>query len=277
MSLETDGFLSKDAPWIAKIRAENAARFSLCEKLNQLAVRIGMRELDVVTDTGYADSRIVALLLFYRSTSSFQGTVLLAERGMIVEARTLARSCLETAIHLGALRTDPEHVRNLLNDELFSRKQRAKAILDEPELVSSAAAGRLRAFLDDVEKRGKLSRHSLEQLAKNAGVEGLYLFFRQLSSDAAHPTLSSLNRYVASDPSLNIKGTHCMPKLDHVEIGDTLQLATMSFILACTATVDLFPEPSIQLELSECQSDYERIEAVRSSTENGGKSDVSDR
>jgi hypothetical protein len=41
-------------------------------------------------------------LLFVRVLSNFQGAILMAERGAIVEVRTLARTCLETVFALAA-------------------------------------------------------------------------------------------------------------------------------------------------------------------------------
>jgi hypothetical protein len=47
----------------------------------------------------------------------YQGAALLAERGMTVEARTLARSTLEGAFYLGAVANDPTFVDKLVSSD----------------------------------------------------------------------------------------------------------------------------------------------------------------
>ena len=52
----------------------------------------------------------LAALLFVRGLSSFQAAILLAERGMIQDARTITRSCFETVFCFGALHKDPGYL-----------------------------------------------------------------------------------------------------------------------------------------------------------------------
>src|SRR5271165_5840467 len=103
MSIDGQGFLSKDiGAWATKHRAENAAWFEFAEQLNVTAQSL-LLNLKVTTQEDGLDSNVLAMLLFTRTISNFQGAVLMAERGMIVEARTLARSCLESTFCLAAM------------------------------------------------------------------------------------------------------------------------------------------------------------------------------
>jgi hypothetical protein len=53
----------------------------------------------VTTVSSGSEQLLVMLQFFVRATSNYQGAIILAERGMTVEARILARACLETALY----------------------------------------------------------------------------------------------------------------------------------------------------------------------------------
>ena len=56
----------------------------------------------------------VTVRLLMRSSRLFQSVVLMAERGMVVQARTLARSIVEDSFVAGALTTKPDEVFKML-------------------------------------------------------------------------------------------------------------------------------------------------------------------
>jgi hypothetical protein len=97
MSFEIDDYLIPDIDrWIAKNRTQYADAFGLADRLSRVAQQV---MLSAEVSTG--DKRALLILLFFaRALSSFQGALLLAERGVTVEAQTLARSCLESAFFL---------------------------------------------------------------------------------------------------------------------------------------------------------------------------------
>jgi hypothetical protein len=65
----------------------------------------------------------VATRLLLRTLSGFQAVVILAERGMGVDAQTLVRGLYENGLWLGFLRLRPaEAVEALLIDELRSQR-----------------------------------------------------------------------------------------------------------------------------------------------------------
>jgi hypothetical protein len=88
--LGEEGFLSPViSEWIKQHRLANQGWFSLADDLNRVAMRL-MPSLIVPPED---DNVFLAVLLFLRGLSSFQGAVLLAERGMTQDARN-ARSGL---------------------------------------------------------------------------------------------------------------------------------------------------------------------------------------
>lgn len=122
MSIQTEGYLSADVHnWTKQHRAEHGPWFDLLDRLNRVVQRV-MLETVVPTD----DNQSMMMLLFFaRSVSSFQGASLLVERGMTIEARTLARSTLESAFYLGAVSNDASFVDQLLSARMKHNKTTA--------------------------------------------------------------------------------------------------------------------------------------------------------
>ena len=105
MSFNEDGFLSEDIDkWRAEKRAKYSDHFKMLMEINQTAQ--GMLAL-----TGKLPRRFDLILVcgFYvRALQSFQGAILMAERGLLVEAVTLIRSTIETLFYLSAARKNPK-------------------------------------------------------------------------------------------------------------------------------------------------------------------------
>ena len=254
-----NGYLSADlTSHIAKIRAHCAPWFEHAERLNQLAQRIATTQSDITSDTGLADARLLALMLQNRALSNFQGTILMTERGMIVEARTLARSCLESALCLAGIGADPEHWRSMLHDELASKKARGKFILKNVGTLDPSRRKALSEYVENLEKQKGLSTLKYEEVAEKAGVGGLYLFYRQLSADAAHPSITALNRYVSSEKDDEVKEIQWMPVLELDEVVETIALACSFLMLACTALGQMLPNADRNRELQECYNESYR-------------------
>src|ERR1035438_3716239 len=114
MTIDEQGFLSPDIQaWIGKHRTENRAWFALAEDLN----RIGQRQLALQNIPADDNQAFLTALLFMRGLSGFQGAILLVERGMTQEARTLTRGCFETVFCLGAVRKDPAFADAFVRDD----------------------------------------------------------------------------------------------------------------------------------------------------------------
>jgi hypothetical protein len=262
-SILENGFLSPDLQSrISDIRERHADWFGHAESLNRFAQRLATTQHEISSETGLADDRALALLLFYRAVNNFQGAVLMAERGMIVEARTLARSLLESAIWLAAIQADPDHWRGMLKDELASKRARARWILKNvPNALDANRRAELEKYVGDLDQETGLKALKLEQVAEKAHVGGMYLFYRQLSADAAHPSITALHRHVSSESEDEIKEMQWMPVLELDDISETLGLACSFLIGACTALGQMFPNPERNRELGDIYNEHTRIAA----------------
>jgi hypothetical protein len=234
MSFEQSGFLqSDDASRIAQTRQRHAAWFAFVEKLNRLAMSVLSREVPKVREELYV------AMLYARAVSMFQGAVLLSERGMGAEARTLVRACAETAIALGCARLDPTFPGRLDEDHDRDRVAQANELLQLPETdpnISPAQRADLRRVIAEVSSQYKQGPRRIKwaSAAVTAAMTDLYFtVYRQTSGDAAHVSLRSLDRHVAVDSAGTIHGFRYQPDIDGVP--DTLSAAIAALLHASEA------------------------------------------
>src|SRR5258708_130166 len=157
------GFLSPHvSDYVAEHRAEHAAWFEFSERVNRNGQRL-LSEAKITTgDAGTSDPKFLAFLLLIRTLSNFQAVILLVERGMIVEARTLARSCYENMFCLVSLQKfGAEFSQKMLNDELASRKATSNWLLQKEGRLDHAGA--------DAAKRLRETVYEIDAISENIG------------------------------------------------------------------------------------------------------------
>ena len=159
----------------------------------------------------------------------------MAERGMIVEARTLGRTCLETTFCLAAMvKGNKKFVEKMLYHELYERRAKANWLLnarDRRRFIADISAQRLADYVKDVERSWQsLAKLGFEEMAKQGGMHEMYIWYREMSGDAAHPTVSSLSRYISDDRGEESE-VRWGPNCNAAELGDTLNLIC-NFLLA---------------------------------------------
>ncbi len=241
MSIKEQGFLSPDVGrFIEKYRQDNRSAFDLADALNKTAQRL-MLGAEVRMEGASFSEKNLAQLLFVRALSNFQGVILMAERGAVVEARTLARTCLETTFALvAAVKMDSAFIDRMVANDMGSKAKGANWLLnraDHADFLQPESKADLEAFVGRLKTENEpTGAFATEEMARRGGLDGLYIYFRQFSSDAAHPMLEALNRYVDNGrgdvgPEI-IWGPHCGAG----EIAETI-LLTCSFLL--TAAVGL--------------------------------------
>lgn len=196
-SFATDGYLGAHiAEDIAAIRGENSEWFQLAEDLNRVLQAAASRAVEIHHGSSL-DPNAVATRLLMRACGSLQGTILAAERGMVTEALTLARSLLEAAFCMAAMLDDPpKFVEALAADAEAARRRQAQFLVAQG-LTGDDPATLLR-LKEVIEEIGKQQTLSPKQLATTGPLIKLYLAYQKLSNDAAHPSAASLHRFVAT-------------------------------------------------------------------------------
>jgi hypothetical protein len=229
------GFLSpKMEPVIADLRKVNAIWFVFAADLN----RTGQRILQNFQPSGSVAVRdVVAVALLMRTLSNFQGTILMAERGMAVEAGTLARCCFENAVFMGTLRNEGDKfLSEMQMSDRFSVKTTARWLVRMPDRLEHAPRGakqRLEGLIQEIGKQmPRFETATFRALAQRAGLDDAYVHYAILSRQAAHPSAQSLDRYF-------IRGRGAFPlqgmrwgayASDPDEIGLTLNMACLAVL-----------------------------------------------
>jgi len=192
-----EGFLSAGITnGSASVRAENSDWFKLAEDTNAALMRTAIAATSGVKTASMAPEA-VAVRVLLRSCGTFQGVILLTERGMVAEGRTLARSLTENAFCVVALLVDPAaFIKMLKADSDASRRNQGKFVLAEQLIAAGAKRDKLQATIDAIDKKAGIM--SPKKVAAIGPLFRQYLFYQRLSDDAAHPSSKSLHRYMVT-------------------------------------------------------------------------------
>jgi hypothetical protein len=194
------GFLSPAVhQTIDGIRRRNAAIFDLADDASRLGQEVMFHGISVGARETTMSPIGLGTQLLIRTVSNFQAAVILAERGMTIEARTLVRSCYENAVFIGGLHTCPkETVDHMRADERGSQIGRLTIMAEEMEAEGHdpVEVSRLRGRIEEISATPEPVRLSTRLIAKRVGINAHYLFFRQMSADSAHPSLSALQKHL---------------------------------------------------------------------------------
>ncbi len=174
--------------------------------------------------------------LFIRSHQSLQAAVVLVERGMIADARTVLRTLVEGTIAQIALAADAGVIDQLVAAHRKHQLTICREMLaDEKyrEQLSHAQIAQLEATVSELELLKGVPGQEPRQinwadLAKKHCAELYLLLYRPLSSDGTHTTVDAINRHLEADAESRITGLKGGPEL--TEIVDTFSIACLSFI-----------------------------------------------
>ncbi len=196
--LETAGYLAHDMThWIEKHRAENRAWFSLVEEINRFAQE-QLLKLDI-QNKDYRELLVAAG--FLRVLSSFQGAVLMSERGMIFEAGTLLRAQIEAMFVVAAAAKEREFAHRYILSDGANKLRLMKNLLmsngEVKEIVDVSTSWEEVESLKDQLKADNIYDVQIKDIAVAAGYSNWYtVVYTYLSQMAAHPTTRSLDNYL---------------------------------------------------------------------------------
>ena len=190
----TDGFLSDEAQQLAaNARADFADLYTLAYDCSMIAMEIAARLPSLETH-----EQVVAGSLFARAASQFQAAIILAERGMPLDAMTQARALIETVFVLGALADRKVSLGQLADSDLANRSKMGNALLPTAK-KNEHGTRKLKQFVDEHARKSTISFHTF---ASASGLLGLYdVFYRHLSHFAAHPSLTASGAHARWEPS----------------------------------------------------------------------------
>ncbi|VIO70470.1 hypothetical protein CI1B_31240 [Bradyrhizobium ivorense] len=206
MSFEVDGFFSRDLELFqraVRTTAPTKAWFDYALDLN----RIGFDLLRNATTARSENAAFAIHGLFVRVHQSFQSALLLAERGLVGDARAVLRSGVEGTIAIYALHPDATFIDRLIEAHHYNQRKAARVLLDDPAYLAAYKAGDVAAMkavvssVDAMEKTkgAKFRDINWADVALKCCADLYQLMYRSLSSDGTHTTLNTLDRYVLAD------------------------------------------------------------------------------
>lgn len=261
---QDQGYLSTNlAVSIANLRRDFAPWFDVAERFNALA----MRTLPNVKAATNNNQQVVAATLYGRALTSYQAALLLAERGLIADARTVVRAAAETVIVLSAVAKDAGVCDLLIDRHVWHYVKMLRAWLKDPQAMAQMTpveTAALKKVLADIEEQFPKAKTLMRDpvavavLAEKAGVMALYnTVFRSTSGDAAHTTLDTLNRHIRADANGDITGMQFGPSGDDLAVTLSDAISVLSFALHAVA--DLFQVPKLIDDLATCVSEWKAL------------------
>src|SRR5262245_7448447 len=171
----------------------------------------------------------VALALLARNLSNLKNTLSLLQNKQIVEARTIARCCLENGFWAICLAEEGETFTHKMGlHEIKHIRQRSELLINSG-VLDAQDKERICAWLR-ANKPFANTKTALEpKTVAASGDQGrAYVFYSQLSGDAAHPNLAALSRYTVFDSADEIVGVALEPIVDEKEIEQTLEFVCLA-------------------------------------------------
>jgi hypothetical protein len=244
VSLNTLGFFSPEIETFrAHVHSSPEAKIWLdfAEELTTFGLEM-LSANDFPTDEG---NRLTAAALFGRAHESMQASVTLAERGMIGDARAVARSAVENAIALHALAGGDNFTERLVYAKAHVDLQAARMLLEVAGVraqLSDEQIAKVEGIRDTAEKLPKEKRRTINwaDLAGKYDCGDLYqTLYRMLSNDGTHVSISAIVRRFEQDHVGEITMMKCGPDTDGLV--SALNAATTAFLNSIEPFLKLYP------------------------------------
>ena len=254
MSFDTDGFFSPDMdPFRVAVTSQvpTKAWFDYAHDLNRFALAmVGGLDMPSSDDR----QRFTLAALFIRTHQSAQAALILAERGMIGDARNVVRSAAEGVIAMYGLAADHGFIDSLIADYKMSQATLAGIVLDQPDFRSSYAPVEM-AQMEETRREAKALQESTgkkkqqliikwDQVARQHCPHVYNLLYRPLSMDGTHTNIDAINRHVQTNPSGRVIGLKGGP--DAEGIPETLKFATLVLLHAIEPMSRAFPHEGFE-------------------------------
>ena len=156
---------------------------------------------DAVAVSSDAERELVAIkaALYARALTLCQGALLLIENDRQLDFRIHTRGVIEAVMYLIALDRDPAFVTKMKDDDYKSRPVRAGLHLNAKDFNGTAD---VRKMLEDFLVQGMQGAKTIQvsTLLEGSEFDRLYRTYRDISGDAAHVSITSLNRHYVENP-----------------------------------------------------------------------------
>lgn len=204
-----------------------------------------------ITEEKSADIRILALMLLARTLSNLKAALVLVESGFIVEAKTIARCCLENSYWVGALLKEGNKFRtSMVQHEMKHKRMRAQTIFSTTAKTGELQPGikdKLRQWMRDHKEYADSPTLDPKAVCERAENES-YMFYQHLSWDA-HPSVETLNRYYEPPDANGAPGIDVSPIVRDAEVIEMLNLMCLAVITVFLGVVELLGQDNATTQM----------------------------
>ncbi|RTE89031.1 DUF5677 domain-containing protein [Bradyrhizobium sp. LVM 105] len=202
--------------------------------------------VDVASDE---ERELIALkmALYARALTLFEGALLLLENDRQLDFRIHSRSVIEATMYLIALDRNPDFVARMKDDDFKSKQSRAALHLNAKTF---SGTDDVRQQLEEFVARGLQGAKAIQlgTLLEGSDFDRLYRSYRDICGDAAHVSVTALNRHYIEHPNIGLATLTIHPELDDddfkvtmTELGISMTIATL-LIMKVKAKTDVWDE-----------------------------------
>ena len=187
-----DGFLAPVVDLIAhNNRVIHADWFDLARDTNTCLQTISVKAMEEQRGA-IGDKNVLSTLLLLRSLGFLQASIMMLEKGMLVEARTLMRSLLETSFCVGAIHDGADDfVAKFRSDHHKAQRQQAQTAIELGSLDPTSED--YQAFERTIEAISSKERlMEMTNIGKDGPLAKSVPLYKIMSNDSAHNTVTSV-------------------------------------------------------------------------------------
>jgi hypothetical protein len=249
--------------------AERKKWIEFADRLLTLCMEIlGASDVQI-TEKQFAEPKVLALALLCRTYMNLKGVIAVARDGLAVEARTLARSCYENMFFVaGLVEKGEEFVAAMYDDDLKSLRSRGEFVLEDLsdlDPLGVEMATQLHARVQELkERRPKAKLLNAKEALKDSVMRRAYLFYSQLSGDAAHPSITALKRHLLRlmENGEQVLGLDIHPVERGMEVANTLDIACNAVLGTCVGVNQILGGTTAGALLKQLLAEYDAMSGI---------------
>jgi len=220
-----------------------------------------------ITEKLFGEPKILSLALLCRTVGNFKGVIACARENLVVEARTLTRSCYENLYCMAALIEEgDDFVKAMHRAQMRSFRSQGEFLLEDIDSVHVGDAEfveQLRVRVKELKSRWPRATFlTPKEVVKDSVLKRSYLIYSQLSGDAAHPSVLALKRHLLQfvENGEQVMGLDISPPERGTEVTETPDLSCNAMLGACVAANQILGHlPAINNNLQQLFVEYAQL------------------
>jgi hypothetical protein len=251
-----EGFLSTKAGELsANCKIQFSEWFSLCKEITRFCFDICKR----VSPQSDKRQEWLAVALFIKALSLFEGSYILFENCMSIESAVMIRSLMDAVFALGAITRHPEVAQEYWDDNLARKIEAISKLLKyETKAKQPNAADYARTLNELMVKKGNrtLKQLSTNYLAKQAGREDFYCTAYTVFSWQVHSNIMDIASFLHGNSDSEIKAVILDPSTH--DFNKLFLTAAESIVFALEEFNSLFSLQQ-EVQIAEYKKEYQGI------------------